>query len=125
MGFPESAAPWLGAREQCERIMSAEACAELTPCEQRCAAAGHCCAGTTSGSQHPSCAQGCIVAKNTSGVKACEAVCDSADGKCSWTFGSIKMSNCGSCLHPTPTTECCNGVVKDECKQGCGFAALD
>lgn len=117
--------PWLGARGQCERIRTADACAELTPCEQRCAAAGHCCAGTTSGSQHPSCAQGCIVAKNTTSVKACEAVCDSADGKCEWTFGSVSMNNCGSCLHPTPSTECCNGVVKDECKQGCSFANYD
>lgn len=121
----KSVPPWLGARGQCERIRTAEACAELTPCEQRCAAAGHCCAGTTSGSQHPSCAQGCIVAKNTTSVKACEAVCDSADGKCEWTFGSVSMSNCGSCLHPTPSTECCNGVVKDECKQGCTFATYD
>jgi hypothetical protein len=120
-----AAPPWLEARGQCERIRSAEACAELTPCEQRCAAAGHCCAGTTSGSQHPSCAQGCIVAKNTTSVKACEAVCDSADGKCEWTFGSVRMSNCGSCLHPTPSTECCNGGVKDECKQGCTFATVD
>jgi hypothetical protein len=103
--------------EQCERVRNADECASLTPCEQKCAAAGHCCVGTTSGDQHPSCAQGCIVANNTKTVAACEAACDAADGKCSWKIGSIDMQNCGSC----PST-CCNGVVKGECKQGCGFA---
>lgn len=102
----------------CKRVQGAGAgdCASLTQCEQRCAAAGHCCTGTTSGYQHPSCAQGCIVAAGTKTLQACEAVCTAADGKCSWTFDATQMSNCGSC----PST-CCNAVVAGECNQGCGF----
>ena len=102
----------------CERVDGGGAgdCATLTACEQRCAAAGHCCTGTTSGYQHPSCAQGCIVAAGTKSVQACEAVCAAADGKCSWTFGTTQMSNCGSCA-----STCCNAVVAGECSQGCGF----
>jgi len=101
----------------CERIRGPEECMSLTSCEQRCAAAGHCCVGATSGWQHPSCAQGCIVAQHTASLAACEAACDAADGKCNWKIDSIQMTNCQSC----PST-CCNAVVADECRQGCGFA---
>ena len=69
----------------------AAACESLTSCEQRCTAAGHCCVGTTSGYQHPSCAQGCIVATGTKTRAACNAVCAAADGKCTWTFNSSQV----------------------------------
>ena len=106
------------ALQACERVQGAGAgeCAALTTCVQRCAAAGHCCTGTTSGYQHPSCAQGCMVAAGTKSVQACDAVCAAADGKCSWTFNKTSMSNCGSCA-----STCCNAVVKGECSQGCSF----
>lgn len=104
----------------CRRVhgagAGAGACSALTTCEQRCTAAGHCCTGSTSGYQHPSCAQGCTVARGTASVAACKAVCAAADDKCSWAFNGTQMSNCGSC----PST-CCNAVVVGECAQGCEF----
>ena len=107
------------ALEACHRVQGGGAgmCATLTPCEQRCAAAGHCCVGTTSAYQHPSCAQGCLAAEATKTLQACEAICAAADNKCSWALNATQMSNCGSC----PST-CCNAVVTGECKQGCSFA---
>ena len=104
----------------CERVQGGGAgdCALLTPCEQRCAAAGHCCVGATSGYQQPSCAQGCLVGKQTKTLEACDAVCAAAVGKCSWDLpNGTQMTNCQSC----PST-CCNPVVANECQQGCSFA---
>ena len=103
----------------CARVQGGGAgdCALLTPCEQRCAAAGHCCVGATSGYQQPSCAQGCLVGKQTKNLAACDAACAAAAGKCSWDLpNGTQMSNCGSC----PST-CCNPVVANECQQGCSF----
>jgi hypothetical protein len=107
------------ARKACERVQGGGAgeCALLTTCEQRCAAAGHCCVGATSGYSLPSCAQGCTVGKQAKTVATCNAACAAADGKCKWAFNSTLFQNCGSC----PST-CCNAPVKGECQQGCAFA---
>ena len=86
-------------------------------CEDKCATAGHCCVGATSGYSLPSCAQGCTVGKQAKTVAACNAACAAADGKCKWAFNSTLFQNCGSC----PST-CCNAPVKGECQQGCAFA---
>ena len=101
----------------CIRVRDQSECAIMTPCEQRCAAAGHCCVGTISAYQHPSCVQGCLIAQQTKTRAACEAKCLAADGKCEWKLNGTEMHNCQSC----PST-CCNAVTKDECKQGCAFA---
>ena len=75
--------------------------------------------GVTSAYQHPSCAQGCLIAEHVKTKAACDAKCESADDKCAWKLNGTNMNNCGTC----PST-CCNAVTKDECKQGCAFGYL-
>lgn len=86
-------------------------------CEARCAAAGHCCTGTVSSWQHPSCAQGCIIAQHTKSAAACKQACKGADGKCDWSIDGVKMENC---------LDCPNGCSAEdgeaECEQGCALA---
>ena len=101
----------------CARVSDAGECAAMSSCAQRCMAAGHCCVGTISANQRPSCAQGCLIAQQTKSLKACEAMCAGADHKCEWKLNGTEMRNCQSC----PST-CCNAVTEDECKQGCVFA---
>lgn len=83
-------------------------------CEERCAAAGHCCAGAVSSWQHPSCAMGCTIAKHTESVSDCEGVCHANDNTCGWSIAGIDMNNC---LHCPSGCDASAGV--DECIEGC------
>eukprot|EP00041_Stephanoeca_diplocostata_P033199 m.1091562 g.1091562 ORF g.1091562 m.1091562 type:complete len:431 (-) comp24290_c0_seq3:2614-3906(-) len=74
-------------------------------CEQKCVSAGHCCTGTTSGCQKPSCAMGCLMAEATESEASCNATCVKACNQCSYKLGNITLYMCGDCaarwLDPT------------------------
>ena len=76
------------------------------PCEDRCATAGHCCVGTLSACQRPSCAMGCIAGANTVSEAACNATCDAAGPSgCEYTLPGtdITFQQCGVCPYlPAP-----------------------
>jgi len=85
-----------------------------TTCEGWCTSADHCCVGTVSSYQHPSCAQGCIIARNTASLQECKDTCTANDGTCSWSIGGMDMSNCDSCPDGCDASA---GVA--ECYYGC------
>merc|ERR1712070_1176954 len=86
-------------------------------CEERCAAAGHCCMGSVSSYQHPSCAMGCAIAKHTSSLEQCQQTCQANDNTCMWTIAGIEMSNCEDCPAGCGASD---GVA--ECLVGCAHA---
>lgn len=47
-------------------------------CQIKCAKAGHCCQGSGSSCQKPSCAMGCLAAQQLASEKACNATCTAA-----------------------------------------------
>merc|ERR1712176_1617407 len=55
-------------------------------CEEWCTNAGHCCTGTVSSFQHPSCAMGCTIAKHPESLMECQQKCHGADNTCSWSI---------------------------------------
>lgn len=66
-------------------------------CPEKCVAAGHCCVGTVSSFDHPSCEQGCLVGARAKTEAECEQVCHDADKKCGYTYKDIKLQMCDSC----------------------------
>ena len=62
----------------------------MAQCNQRCFDQGHCCTGTVSGCQAPSCAMGCVLADEIrartadvgAALSACVANCTAAQGQC-------------------------------------------
>ena len=74
-------------------------------CEDKCATAGHCCVGASSGCQKPSCAMGCLAADYTASEAACNATCVAAGGKkpgssqCTYALpkSNITFEMCGDC----------------------------
>jgi hypothetical protein len=88
------------------------------PCQDACKANGHCCVGSTSSYQHPSCAMGCLIARaGASDVGACEDACRAADGRCSATFRNESFNMCESCPAGCDASD---GV--GECLEGCRLA---
>ena len=49
-------------------------------CEAECSVAGHCCQGSGSACQKPSCAMGCLAAQQLASEAACNATCTAAMG---------------------------------------------
>ena len=87
-------------------------------CEAQCQKEGHCCTGTTSSYQHPSCAMGCLIsAAGATTLDECVSSCHAADNKCESTFHDLKLNMCGSC--PTGC-DASDGV--GECLEGCRIA---
>lgn len=85
-----------------------------TTCEGWCTDAGHCCVGAVSSYNHPSCAMGCFIAKNTKSVEECKSTCLANDKTCTWKIGGQTMSNCQSC-----PSGCSAAGGVDECLFGC------
>ena len=71
-------------------------------CASQCKAAGHCCEGTTSSYQHPSCSMGCSLGSASSSVAECTASCRAGDGKCRFNHSGVSYNNCGSCTKVPP-----------------------
>jgi hypothetical protein len=91
---------------------------EAKVCAARCKAEGHCCEGTTSSYNHPSCAMGCLIAgAGASSLAECEAGCQQADGKCEATVLGLQLHNCGACPAGCDASD---GV--GECVEGCRIA---
>lgn len=89
-----------------------------TTCQDTCAAHGHCCVGTISSYQHPSCAMGCLIARaGATDVNECEMVCRASDGKCSATYRNESFNLCESCPAGCDASD---GV--SECLDGCRIA---
>ena len=91
-------------------------------CVGRCWAEGHCCANMMSGCSQPTCYQGCALAAISPDLETCNAQCDAAGGKCSFTYGNTTLSMCVNCASVTPPQECahqgsCENVAS--CKEGC------
>lgn len=86
-------------------------------CGDGCIAAGHCCTGLESSWQHPSCAMGCALGRESATIDACVAECHAADNKCAWTISNLTGNNCGSCASGCSAAD---GV--GECVLGCELA---
>lgn len=89
-----------------------------TSCEGWCVSAGHCCKGSTSSYQHPSCAMGCTIARHTSSLDECQQACHDNDKKCSWSIAGVEMNNCADCPKGCDASD---GVA--ECLYGCSHGA--
>jgi len=85
-----------------------------TTCEGWCLSDGHCCSGTVSSYNHPSCAMGCTIAKHTSSLAECQQTCRDNDNTCSWTIAGIEMNNCANCPSGCDASD---GIA--ECLFGC------
>jgi len=81
--------------------------APLATCEGQCASVDQC-TGTSSSAQHPSCAMGCLVAKESASAEECKATCTAHDNTCDfWTAGGKEMDNCGDCPGTYPNSQAC------------------
>eukprot|EP01065_Artemidia_motanka_P031351 TRINITY_DN3767_c0_g1_i1.p1 TRINITY_DN3767_c0_g1~~TRINITY_DN3767_c0_g1_i1.p1 ORF type:complete len:769 (+),score=237.69 TRINITY_DN3767_c0_g1_i1:78-2384(+) len=87
-------------------------------CDGWCLSAGHCCNGTISSYNHPSCAMGCFIAKHTSSVTECESQCRQNDNKCSWSIAGTAMNNCEVCPK-VDGRDCSAEDGVSECLFGC------
>eukprot|EP00041_Stephanoeca_diplocostata_P027514 m.757752 g.757752 ORF g.757752 m.757752 type:complete len:945 (+) comp23189_c0_seq1:37-2871(+) len=87
-------------------------------CPEKCVAAGHCCVGTVSSFDHPSCEQGCLVGASAGSEAECEQVCHDADKKCDYTYKNLTLQMCDSCPKHCDASD---GVI--ECIEGCKFAS--
>ena len=104
-----------------------------TTCESQCEAHDNCCGGLSGPDSHPSCAQGCALAKDPSvrSLDGCYRLCDEADDSCTFTpaHSNTTIQMCGSC-QTTPTCKCppgwnCEGkrgTSLEQCRQGCIFS---
>jgi len=91
-------------------------------CVGRCWREGHCCADMVSGCSQPSCYQGCALAAISPDLATCNAQCEAAGGKCSFTYRNTTLSMCNNCASVTPPQECAHqGTCEDvaSCKDGC------
>jgi hypothetical protein len=97
-------------------LAAAEAAAEAAAgddgaggCEQQCLhgvpgglALGHCCTGLFSASNQPSCAMGCLIARHTTSLHACEEECrKAAAAECTYTSaatGNQTLDMCSNCF---------------------------
>lgn len=79
-------------------------------CEGQCANAGLFGTSTESCNQNPSCAMGCLVAKESSGAGSgpCSATCTAHANTCSWTVGGQQLNNCGACLGDYTDSQACS-----------------
>merc|ERR1712070_337706 len=100
---------------------------DSSTCESRCSEFGHCCMGDTCPDQHPSCAMGCTMGRESSSLQECETMCKEADNQCSFTLPSSgrTLQMCGTCSN----TSCSfpfgwwhdEGTSLEQCFQGCIF----
>ena len=67
-------------------------------CAEKCAVNGHCCIGTTSADQRPSCAMGCLIALKKPTLESCNKTCTAAQEKCTFKVDSnLTLNMCYSC----------------------------
>jgi hypothetical protein len=91
---------------------------QSSACEAECVKEGHCCTGTTSSYNHPSCAMGCLMAAaGASTLAECEAGCQATDGKCESTFKDLALHTCGECPKGCDASD-----GAGECLEGCRLA---
>eukprot|EP00039_Didymoeca_costata_P005967 m.86252 g.86252 ORF g.86252 m.86252 type:complete len:759 (+) comp13049_c1_seq1:108-2384(+) len=109
-------------------------------CQQRCIDAGHCCQGSISSCQKPSCAMGCILAGRTKGVAECKAQCANIENskQCSYsvvspaspfhnpgeTTQNQSIQMCSNCPMLSNGTQC-GACGQEECTAGCEFGSPD
>lgn len=113
------------ARDQ--KRMQAELKYTPTTCESQCIHFGHCCMGDTCPDQHPSCAMGCSMGRESSSLGECETMCKEADNHCSFTLpksGHV-IQMCGECSNTTCPFPAGwsndRSTSLEQCFQGCIF----
>ena len=93
--------------------------AAMAKCNADCAAAGHCCDGSTPSSHALlSCNHGCQIAWYAANVAECKAHCQAGNaGGCFYTHAEVgNLAKCGSCQSG------CDSSDRDECETGCDLA---
>ena len=92
----------------------------MAKCNADCAAAGHCCDGSTGQSSHAllSCNHGCQIAWYAANMAECKAHCQAGNaGGCFYKHAEAgKLAKCGSCQSG------CDSSDRDECVTGCDLA---
>lgn len=95
-------------------------------CEQSCYKKGYTCKAVVNNQNgastynHPSCAMGCYMGKNSYTAGDCKTECDKNDNTCYWLFRATQMSNCGSDDNCPGQSR--RGSTNAECKIGCDLA---
>jgi len=100
-------------------------------CEDKCKEAGHCCTGTVSSFNKPSCAMGCILGNLTESEVQCNTTCAKFKN-CTENFLNITFSTCETCPErwlppghapgwwpPGYQLPSCNSADDNECQLGC------
>ena len=94
-------------------------------CEQRCLDMGHCCGAPVCADAKPSCAMGCVFARNTESLDACEQTCYDLQGACEYdgpAAGGQHFQMCEGCEPMSGCTVKSPGVDGvGECLQACLF----
>jgi hypothetical protein len=90
-------------------LLIATARANSAACAAKCTEQGHCCQGSTSACQKPSCAQGCLAAAKAASEAACNAICTASiagnGSHCTYAVpgAGITFNMCGVCqAEPAP-----------------------